>query len=303
MSEEDRLNSALNIMRRMPPANTVKSVAGLMELCPEISEDILGNVDQPLQTQKDEYSGKDYIICDYNRDGDAYRSPFSNKYYDEEGQATEGFTIPENLRKMEIEANRIFDVYRHQYFGAGLSSVYFFESEDSLFGATFLIHKDVDGDASLRRGCWDSTHVMSVSQISPTEFNYTLTSTVIISMNLFDDKTGDVDLSGSLTQQVERKKKISPTSSHISNMGTMIEEMETAIRNKIEGMYYDLLMLLLLPMFSPYCWTVYLLLTDFLYYYDFILLHYILIIMIFPPYSHLHSKDPSSPFRCSFFYW
>lgn len=237
MSEEDRLNSALNLMRRMPPASAVKSIAGLMELCPDISEDILANVDQPLQTQLDKYTGKEYILCDYNRDGDAYRSPYSNKYFDEEGNEVDGFTIPKDLRTMEVEANRIFDIYRHQYFGSGISSVYFFDPEDQGIGATFLIHKDVDGDKSLRRGCWDSTHVVSVANVSGNEFEYTLTSTVIISMNLFEDKTGDVDLSGSLTQQTTQKKKISATASHISNMGSMIEAMETAIRNKIEGMF------------------------------------------------------------------
>ena len=45
---------------------------------------------------------------------------------------------------MEIEANKIFDIYRKQYFEGGYSSVYFFDTEakdDKSFGACFLIHK------------------------------------------------------------------------------------------------------------------------------------------------------------------
>lgn len=48
------------------------------------------------------------------------------------------------LRQMEIEANAVFDLYRKQYFETGISSVYFFntdEKDDKGFGACFLIHK------------------------------------------------------------------------------------------------------------------------------------------------------------------
>jgi len=30
-------------------------------------------VDQPLEVAKDENNGKQYLLCDYNRDGDSYR--------------------------------------------------------------------------------------------------------------------------------------------------------------------------------------------------------------------------------------
>lgn len=50
--------------------------------------------------------------------------------------------LPSELRQLEVEANAIFDVYRRHYFDSGISSVYFFESNDpDSFGATFLIHK------------------------------------------------------------------------------------------------------------------------------------------------------------------
>ena len=35
--------------------------------------DLLGSVDQPLKVMTDRATGKEYLACDYNRDGDSYR--------------------------------------------------------------------------------------------------------------------------------------------------------------------------------------------------------------------------------------
>ena len=69
------------------------------------------------------------------------RSPWSNTYFP---PLDDGFVPDARLRAMEIEANKIFDIYRKQYFEGGYSSVYFFDTEakdDKSFGACFLIHK------------------------------------------------------------------------------------------------------------------------------------------------------------------
>jgi capping protein beta len=73
MSQEEKLTSALNIMRRMPPASVENSLAGLIELVPSLTDELLNHVDQPLKIQNDTKKGQKYIICDYNRDGDSYR--------------------------------------------------------------------------------------------------------------------------------------------------------------------------------------------------------------------------------------
>ncbi len=43
---------------------------------PNLCEDLLSSVDQPLKIARDRDTGKDYLLCDYNRDGDSYRSLF-----------------------------------------------------------------------------------------------------------------------------------------------------------------------------------------------------------------------------------
>ena len=39
---------------------------------PELCEDLLSSVDQPLKIARDK-TGKDYLLIDYNRDGDSFR--------------------------------------------------------------------------------------------------------------------------------------------------------------------------------------------------------------------------------------
>ena len=47
---------------------------GVRAQVPSLCEDLLSSIDQPLKVMKDAKTGKDYLLCDYNRDGDSYRS-------------------------------------------------------------------------------------------------------------------------------------------------------------------------------------------------------------------------------------
>lgn len=240
MSDDDQLNSALNLMRRMPPASIENSLAGLIELVPKLTDELLNHVDQPLKIQKDTVSGKHFILCDYNRDGDSYRSPWSNKYFPE---IEDGFVPTQRLRQMEVEANHVFDIYRKLYFEGGHSSVYFFnteEKDEKSFGACFLIHKDVAAQKGLSSGIWDSIHVFEVNeqQDKKGSYEYKLTTTVMVSMKVSNDLVGDANLSGSLTQQSTQTHVVDDKDkTHICNLGRMIEEIELKIRNSIEAVY------------------------------------------------------------------
>ena len=58
--EADQVNSCLNIMRRMPPSNIEMNLSGLLNLLPELTEEILQRVDQPLQLEVDTNNNKKY---------------------------------------------------------------------------------------------------------------------------------------------------------------------------------------------------------------------------------------------------
>eukprot|EP00468_Gymnochlora_sp_CCMP2014_P012893 CAMPEP_0167748566 /NCGR_PEP_ID=MMETSP0110_2-20121227/4911_1 /TAXON_ID=629695 /ORGANISM="Gymnochlora sp., Strain CCMP2014" /LENGTH=265 /DNA_ID=CAMNT_0007633599 /DNA_START=106 /DNA_END=903 /DNA_ORIENTATION=- len=229
----------------MAPSTIENSLAGLCDLVPQLTDDLLNDVDQPLQIETDTKSEKKFICCDYNRDGDSFRSPWSGTYFP---QAEADALYPSKyLRSLEVDANAIFDVYRKLYFeGGSYSSVYFFSVEEVSdetkgFGACFLIHKDIKTQDKLKKGCWDSTHVFQVNQLKPDLFEYKLTSTVMISMVMNDKKSGDTDLSGSMNKQKTEQRAISKekATNHITNMGTMIEKMDHVIRNQITDIYFS----------------------------------------------------------------
>lgn len=69
----DLVDSMLDLMRRLPPTRVEENVAALVGMCPDYADDLLSSVDQPLKVMVDRTTGKEYLACDYNRDGESYR--------------------------------------------------------------------------------------------------------------------------------------------------------------------------------------------------------------------------------------
>ena len=77
---EQQLDCALDLMRRLPPQQIEKNLSDLIDLVPDLCEELLSSIDQPLKIATDKKVGKDYLLCDYNRDGDSYRYIVQIKY-------------------------------------------------------------------------------------------------------------------------------------------------------------------------------------------------------------------------------
>lgn len=71
--QAEALDCALDLMRRLPPSKTEHHLSHILELCPDLTEDLLSAVDQPLKIARCSVTGKEFLLCDYNRDGDSYR--------------------------------------------------------------------------------------------------------------------------------------------------------------------------------------------------------------------------------------
>ncbi len=67
------MDCALDLMRRLPPQQCEKNLSDLIDLVPLLCEELLSSVDQPLKVARDKKTHKDFLLCDYNRDGDSYR--------------------------------------------------------------------------------------------------------------------------------------------------------------------------------------------------------------------------------------
>jgi len=246
------LDHALDLMRRLPPQNIEKNLSDLIDLVPDLCEDLLSSVDQPLKIARDVVSGKDFILCDYNRDGDSYRSPWSNKY---DPPLEDGAVPSSKLRQLELEANSAFDQYREMYFERGVSSVYVWDLENG-FAAAILIKKaeeanqkavstggDQNKNTATKRkiaGCWDSIHVVEVSERQGGRTaHYKMTSTVMLWLETNRLDSGTMNLGGSLTRQVESDSSVSESSPHIANIGRMVEDMENKMRNELNEIYFS----------------------------------------------------------------
>jgi len=231
----DPLDCALDLMRRMPPSNVEDNLASLIDLAPDLCEQLLSSVDQPLRIAYDKVSKKDYLLCDYNRDGDSYRSPWSNRY---DPPLDDGATPSDTLRKIEVQLNEVFDIYRELYYEGGLSSAYCWDLDDG-FACVILMKKSQDATKKgiPMKGTWDAIHVMEVVGSKKTA-HYKLTSTIMLSIETDHKTTGLVNLSGNLTRQDERDMPIDPHLGHITNIGRMIEEMELKLRNGLETIYF-----------------------------------------------------------------
>lgn len=103
------LRAGLNLMRRLPPRDVKQNLFGLTSVQPDLLEEFLQRVDQPLETRICAATKRRFLLCDYNRDGDSYRSPWSNAY---NPPLEEGFAPSPALRELEVAANEVFDMYR-----------------------------------------------------------------------------------------------------------------------------------------------------------------------------------------------
>ncbi|KAF4510570.1 hypothetical protein G6O67_002447 [Ophiocordyceps sinensis] len=245
----DPFDSALDLLRRLDPKHTSSHLNAIISLAPDLTEDLLSSVDQPLTLRRCKHTGRDYLLCDYNRDGDSYRSPWSNRFdppLDEGGAggvgagggsegAGEGAVPSERVRAVEVKANEAFDIYRELYYEGGVSSVYLWNLDDGFAGVVLLKKSATPGAPT--EGVWDSIHVFEAIERGRTT-HYKLTSTVILSLSTREGAIGDMDLSGNMTRQVEQDLPVESDDSHIANIGRLVEDMELKMRNLLQDVYF-----------------------------------------------------------------
>lgn len=249
----DKFDASLDLLRRLDPKAVSENLASICTLLQddnlaesqELAQDLLSAVDTPLQVAKCGETGKLFLCCDYNRDGDLHRSPFSNKYYP---SSDDDSPFPSAaLRELEVRANESFDIYRDLYYeGGGLSSVYMWDTAeddtaDSLeegFAGVVLFKKETDD----RSGKWDSIHVFEILPESATMAVYKLTTSVIL--DLQNKLATSLSLSGTMTRQTETTQTLSLEggnleTAHLVNLGQLVERAEYNIRNLLQDVYFD----------------------------------------------------------------
>ncbi|RHZ80402.1 hypothetical protein Glove_136g141 [Diversispora epigaea] len=228
----DPLECALDLTRRLPPQNTEENLSQLMNLVPSIQTDLFNLVDQPLKEGMCPSKGKKYLLSVYNRDGDSYRSPWSNEY----NPPLNDCILPSlKIRKLEVAANDAFDTYREMYYEGGVSSAYFWDETDGFSGA--VLFKKVGDGVRKMKGAWDSIHVFKANERGRMA-HYKLTSTVMLYTITGKPELGHMNLSGSMTRQFEADYSFDEPLAHITNIGRMVEDIELKMRNLLQEVYF-----------------------------------------------------------------
>ncbi|KAL7251110.1 hypothetical protein ACSBR1_013026 [Camellia fascicularis] len=189
------MEAVMGLMRRIPLKHTETALSALLSLLHDHSSHFLSQVGQPLQVLCDVDCGKEFILCEYNRDTDSYRSPWSNKYHP---PLEDGLYPSLELRKLEIETNEVFAIYRimkvafHQCICGKMRMIcsLLLDKESSApFHKPAIILEDEDGSKSGhgRREDEEMTR-------------YCLTSTVMLSLTTYNDSSGTFNLSAPLHQ-------------------------------------------------------------------------------------------------------
>ncbi len=94
-------------------------------------------------------------------------------------------------------------------------------------------------DNNLREGSWDSIHVIEVTDKAAHTYHYKLTTTIMLGLVITNSECGVLNLSGTFTRQVEEERQAKDDSTHLANIGRMVEAMESSMRSSVEVVYFD----------------------------------------------------------------
>jgi capping protein beta len=221
-----------DLLRRVPPAKIEQRREDAIRLAPDLTDTLLSTVDVPIKVVKDTDSDSLFLACEFNRDLDSFRSPFSNKYFP---PLPDGQKIPDRLRKIEVRANTAFNAYRQLYFQGGISSVYLWEIDTNVIGLGVFIKNEVNttlrsGEAV--KGTIDCSDVVEIDETSK-DATYTLTASVLLSIEMDVGLDKPLALSGSTSERKAVTKHWDTDDDHIVNVGELIESNAAHFRDTI----------------------------------------------------------------------
>jgi len=255
---DSKLALCLELNERMPPNEGARTLDNLITLSKrEMEEHLCQDIDVPLGVMLDPKANMKFITCNYNRDGDSFRSPHTNTYFP---PIQSKFQPSHALRVFEVKANKAFDIYRTLYFQGGVASVYCWDLGDRAFASCWACKNEVQKngmtlywseihvfEAKQRLAKWASFKIPAVMQTdkvstqkAPQQFSwdYNLTTTVIMQTEKQDPM---LQLSGKRTLQKQRKDvtvtKVDVHEHHVAVMGRMAEELSSKLRASLARVY------------------------------------------------------------------
>ncbi len=154
-----------------------------------------------LEVAQDGDTGREYLKHEYNRDGDSYRSPWSNKFFP---PCDATFFPSAPLIALEQKCNFVFEQYVKLYYDYAISSVYFADTPEPGFNASFLVKKELNDVQSIKYGNWDAIHIVNCTlNQAAKKATYRVISTVMITMEASTEDLGQMTMAGSCAKNAE----------------------------------------------------------------------------------------------------
>lgn len=201
-----KYKNCLHLYKLLSPKNSESNFNVISELVYEDDENLsifTQKAELPAGICKDDPLGS-FLCCEFNRDGDSYRSPISNKYFPTPEDDSEMKSLPQNLRNLEIKFNKAFQSYLKSYYSPEAICSVYMDTTDENMQYGFLVNVRIknpikDKVKNLDAGCWDSNNIIEVKFIHDdpsTKVEYRISSSAYLTINVINEETGKLTASG-----------------------------------------------------------------------------------------------------------
>lgn len=233
-------DAARDLLRHISPEQIGERLNDVIKLNPKLADELYSTVDVPLEVLTDkEHDGYKFIKCDYNRDCDSWRSPYSNKY---DPPLPDGGILPSPaMRKIEEKALFGFETYKKMYFGdSAVLSVYAWDMDPSSFAVGIFVRKDISDtlrDGTSCTGNISCSDVVEVRKANGSDFSYNLVSSILMHCDLSTRLKEPIRLSGGITGFKSSTGKGANEVEHLKNIGMLLEDNASEFTERIRQIF------------------------------------------------------------------
>jgi capping protein beta len=249
---DDPKKAILNLTKILPV--TESSILNT-EICPFFllsieKKDIQKSFPLPFNINNSDTLGP-FIESEYNKDGDSYRSPWSNKFFPPKESDK---LLPNELRELEERLNKIIKLYIKLYYSEdAISSAYVsFQDESISNGFTccvFIKSKIVNSEYLKHTSFLESSNIISIKFIRERsndpnkERNKIIYRTnTLFSFKLDLKELANCTYNGTLntfSTKTTYTNNYLDYDKHLKYIGNSIEENERTLRLKIDQVYLE----------------------------------------------------------------
>jgi len=233
------VQSCLSILQKIPPKKASTALKSMKDALtsskPEAIQELMQTyLDFPLKSAEDPKNNKQFLLCEFNRHLESYRSPFSSNTYVPSLAGGDNPRISDYILTFEAHANEVWERYTQLYYGKdAIGSVYAKPiATGSSLMVCFLVKKDVEDDSRLAKGQWNSGHIVQIGKIIKGSAKYKIRSMITVTM----DPSNETCISAQITRETEETHDVSEEenqASHLTNVGKMIESIEIDLRSNL----------------------------------------------------------------------